>query len=435
MVASKPASGDREVGGLSRYARPVASRILLLCAVALAAISCTETFAPNATSTEPSTTTLALASTTPGTPTTPSDRIDSGRLVIIESDGTVAIIEPDGSDRVALTASADESFYMQPVWSPDSTKIAFGEASAGAFAVRVEDVEGGDAVSMPVSSNPFFMYWAPDSERIGILRNGTEGLEFEIADVQARTLESVDSGSPFYFSWSPQGDRVVIHEGANRFEILDLSGGSTSLGDTAAGYLAPQWVPGGILHISGRMLVLTGENRTLELAEVGEQTMFVANSDASLVAFQTLAPREQTVALTQSDQLETNMLTVVDTRSLDVETVDDDPAVGMWWSPDGRSLLVLSLSGDGSSVSARVWSARGGLVDYATYRPSSTQVRDVFPFYPQYAQAMTFWAPDSSGFALAGEIDGLSGVWTQTLGDPEPDLVSDGHWVAWSPVG
>jgi hypothetical protein len=265
-----------------------------------------------------------------------------------------------------------------------------------------------------------------------VLHNGAQGLDFEIADVAAGTSEVIDSGSPFYFSWGEDSDRVVVHVGPNRFELLDLEGESTSLGETSAGYLAPQWIPQGVLHVVDDNLVLRRDREPVVLAEAGEQTMFVANTAGSLVAFQSLAPRSQTVSMVQQSPVQDNTVAVVDVRSLEIEIVDTEPVVGMWWSPNGRSLLLITPTFDGSSVTAKVWTDGAGLTEYATYAPSAIQVRDVFPFFPQYAQSMTFWSPDSSGFALAGEIEGESGIWVQSLGDAAPVRVSDGLWVAWS---
>ena len=410
-----------------RYARTVLPRPILVSAMILVTVACTNPSGDSATSTERTTSTIQT--TTSALKTT----LDVGRLAIIENDGTIALLDPGGSGRVAITDPAGESIYTQPIWSPDSTQVAFGQLSDDGFAVRVEAADGVESVSIPVSNNPFFMHWSPDSKRIGVLHNGTEGLDFEIADVAAGTMEVLDTGSPFYFSWSQQSDRVVVHVGLDRFEILDLAGSSTPLGDTADGYLAPQWLPQGILHVvDGRLVIRREGAEPLELADVGEQTMFVANADGSLVAFQSLAPRAQTVSLVQSNGVEDNTVAIVDTRSLSVELVDTDPAIGMWWSPDGRSLLLLTPALDGPSVTAKVWSAGRGLVEYVDYQPSPLQARDVFPFFPQYAQSMTFWAPDSTGFALAGEIGGQTGIWIQALGDSDPVLVSDGLWVTWS---
>lgn len=381
---------------------------------------------------DPSTSTESATTTTQTTESVPDVVVEAGRLAIIEDDGTIAILDPDGSNRVAITEPAGELIYTQPIWSPDSTRIAFGQLSEDGFALRVEGLGGAERLSIPVSNNPFFMHWSPDSQKIGVLHNGAQGLDFEMVDVAAGTIDLLGAGSPFYFSWSEDSDRVAVHVGPNRFEILDLQGNVMSLGETSGGYLAPQWLPQGILHVVDDQLVFRRDGEPLVLVDVGEQTMFVANPDASFVALQSLAPRVQTVSMVQEGPMQDNVVAVVDTRSLEVEVVDTEPVVGMWWSPDGRSLLLLTPTSDGSSVMAKVWTEDDGLVEYVNYVPSALHVRDVFPFFPQYAQSMTFWSPDSSGFALVGEIDGETGIWIQALGGSDPVLVSDGLWAAWS---
>jgi TolB protein len=61
-------------------------------------------------------------------------------------------------------------------------------------------------------------------------------------------------------------------------------------------------------------------------------------------------------------------------------------------------------------------------------------LQDTFPFFPQYAQSISFWSPDSSAFAFAGLVDGDDGIWVQHLDEDAPTMVSDGVWVAWSPA-
>lgn len=282
-----------------------------------------------------------------------------------------------------------------------------------------------------MASLPFYMNWAPDGERIGVLHNGLEGLDFQVVDVSEGTSSLVDRGNPFYFSWSPDSDRVAIHEGPDRFEALDLEGGGEALGQTDPGYLVPQWLPEGILHISDGMLVVEGADRT-ELAEVAVQTFFVANPQGTKAAVMSLGEGGVSVALEEPPALTPNTVSVVDLASGEIEVADSDPAVGFWWSPDGRSLLMLTPSGQGGELVPKVWTAGGTLTEFASYDPSPLVVRDLIPFFPQYAQSMTFWAPDSSGFALAGSIDDETGIWVQALGASEPELITDGLWVAWS---
>lgn len=359
-------------------------------------------------------------------------QVDAGRLAVVEADGTVAVVEPDGSGRVVVADPADGVTFTQPIWSPDSRRVSYGEISGEGFVIHIDTMDDDALVSIPVSNSPFFMYWSPDGESIGVLHNGSQGLDFELVDVSEGSISVVDTGSPFYFSWSPDSDRVVIHEGAGRFEAVDLAGERSSLGETDAGYLVPQWLPQGILHVVDGRLVIAGDGGTEVLADVGEQTMFVANSQGSQVAVQTLGPPEQTVSLAQTDSLRPNVVVVIDTATREARVVDTDPVVGLWWSPDGASLLLLTPITDGSALMAKVWSEDEGLVEYSRYRPSPIQARDLLPFFPQYAQSMTFWAPDSSGFAIAGEVGGEIGIWVHQLGVVEPVKVSDGLWVAWS---
>jgi hypothetical protein len=64
--------------------------------------------------------------------------------------------------------------------------------------------------------------------------------------------------------------------------------------------------------------------------------------------------------------------------------------------------------------------------------PPVSFFRDVLQFFDQYAQSLELWAPDSSAVALAGAIDGESGIWVIPVDGSDPRLVSEGTWVAWS---
>lgn len=378
----------------------------------------------SATATTHSTTTTVVAV---------PELVEAGRLVVLGSDGNVAVVEPDGSASRQVTSDAGDVVYGQPIWSPDSTALAFSQISEEGAAVRIDDVDGGSSAIVPMSSLPFYMNWSPDGEAIGVLHNGVEGLDFQVVDVSEGTSSLVDRGTPFYFSWSPDSSSVVIHEGADRFQALALDGSDEDLGDTDPGYLVPQWLSSGVLHISDGMLVIDeGENRT-QLAGVDEQTFFVANDQGTRVAVLSLGEASGlSVAAGESTPVTPNTVSVVDIATGEVDVVDRSPAIGFWWSPDGESLLMLTPTGDGQEVVTKVWTAGGSLVDYSSYDLSPLLVRDLIPFFPQYAQSMTFWAPDSSGFAMAGAIDGEVGVWVQSLGAAEPRLVADGLWVAWS---
>jgi hypothetical protein len=113
--------------------------------------------------------------------------------------------------------------------------------------------------------------------------------------------------------------------------------------------------------------------------------------------------------------------------------VSDEPALGFFWSPDGDSLLILIADLAAHTLKTRVWDIETGITDYFEYIPIATIVQNMLPFFPQYAQSMSLWAADSSAFAVAGQSEGSTGIWVQSIAGGEPRLVADGSWVAWSP--
>jgi Tol biopolymer transport system component len=59
-------------------------------------------------------------------------------------------------------------------------------------------------------------------------------------------------------------------------------------------------------------------------------------------------------------------------------------------------------------------------------------LRDLVPFFDQYAQSMTLWSPDGTAFAFPAAVNGEAGIWRQDLSGGDPIRVAGGSWVAWS---
>ena len=384
--------------------------------------------------TSPRTDTTQMGPTSNVTQTTVSR--SPGRLVVLDSSGNVVVMESDGSERAEITDDAGETIiYTQPIWSPVSGRLAWGQVTQDGFAVRIESVADSEPALLPVSNLPFYMSWSPDGGLLGVLHNGSNGLDLEMVDVSAGTSTVIDKGAPLYFSWSPAGGQMVTHIGENRFETLQPDGTSTPRGSTDASYLAPQWTPNGIFHVAdGNLVVEADEGGRTVLAAVEGLALFVANPEGNRVALQwsTGQPPDLTASLFDVPIPWTDVVVVVDIATEKASVVGRDPAVGFFWSPNGESLLILEATASSEALFPRVWNVDGKTVDYPRYVAPGAVVRDLLPFFPQYAQSVSFWAPDSSAFAFAGEIDGEQGIWVQELDEPGPELVSDGFWVAWS---
>lgn len=380
---------------------------------------------------------LILASCTASSdPATTVEEPRPSRLAVIDGDGNVVVMQGDGSSRVevAETGAEDPRVYAQPIWSPDGSLLSWAQATRTGFAYVIQPPDGGPPTEISMSAFPFYAYWSPSGDRIGLLRNGQDEVVLELADVIAGRTSIVDADAPYYFSWSPEGDELIAHAGADLLVSRDADGTETAQRSTGSGYLAPQWVADGVIHVDEGQLVLTdddGESATL--ARVTGLTIFVANAEGTRVALQSLTQEDGlSVALAQTSTIPTNSVQVLDIVSGGLTQVIDRPAAGLFWSPDGNSLLVVAPDESRGSLTASVWDGET-LQDYATYVPSSAQVRDLFPFFSQYAQSLSFWSADSSAFVLVGEIEDESGVWVQTLGEPELVRVSSGSWAAWSP--
>ena len=383
-------------------------------------------------------TTTVSTTTTTLPPIEPEDTelTGPGRLVILDGLGNIVVMDPDGSNRTEITSDAGvDALYIQPIWSPDGTNLAWGEVRAEGFSVGIGSPDATETLSLEVANPPFYMYWSPDGALLALLRNGETGIDFELVDLADNSVSVVDSGQPYYFSWSPSGDQVVTHVDSDRFELLDLDGTRTALGTTDAGYLAPQWTLAGIFHVADGNLVLEGEDgRRQALTEVSGLTTFVANPEGTHVALQlTRAGGAQSVSFREATSIPINATVVIEVDTLRVDTVTRQPPIGFFWSPDGESLLVMAIHPERDRLIPMVWHVGGTRQDFDTFIPPPTRLRDLFPFFPQYAQSMSFWAADSSAFAFAGLIGGQSGVWVQELEEDSARRVSAGSWVAWSP--
>jgi hypothetical protein len=389
----------------------------------------------------------STASTSPGeiaassTEALPTDVADlPGRLVIVDDDGNVVIVEPDGSNPIALTDDGGEAAgYRQPSFSPVSGTVVWSEINAEGSGLGWSDEEGVRA-PVPMAAPPFFIFWSPDGSGIGVLHNSPTGtIDFELVDVGEVTSEVVAQGSPFYFSWSPDSSQVAAHVQGDLLGTIDLAGEGSDLGATASGYQAPHWIPGGILHLAEEGLELRqpgGEGRIV--ATVPGPVSFVANRRGTHVAIQSFVDEEDAppgvdVAISETPSIPGNEVVVLDVESGEMSQVLDSPSIGLFWSPDGESLLVLSPAEGAPELGVLLW-REGEVIEVSRITPHPSLITDVLRFFDQYGQSLLLWSPDSAAFALPGAIDDEPGIWVHLVTGGEPVNVADGSWVAWSGV-
>ena len=370
----------------------------------------------------------------------PTDVSDlPGRLVVVDDNGNVVTMNPDGSDPAAITDDGGNAAgYRQPAFSPAADTLAWSEINADGSGLGSSDPRGEGRVSVPMTAPPFYLFWSPDGNGIGVLHNSVQGtIEFEMVDVGATSSEVVAQGSPFYFSWSPDSSQVAAHVQSEFFGTIALDGEGVDLGATAPGYQAPHWIPAGILHLSADGLELRqveGEARLL--ATVPGPIAFVANRQGTRVAVQSFveeeAPPGLNAAITETPAIPSNTVVVIDIESGEMSEVVASTSIGLFWSPDGESLLLLKPDeGGAAELATMVWRA-GSTTELSTMSPDQAFVADVLRFFDQYGQSLQLWSPDSAAFALPGAIDSDPGIWVHPVAGGDPVNVHDGSWVSWS---
>ncbi|HJQ91828.1 MAG TPA: hypothetical protein VJ950_08975, partial [Acidimicrobiia bacterium] len=341
-----------------------------------------------------------------------------GRLVVVDDDGNIVTMEPDGSASTNITQDGGEAAgYRQPAFSPVSDTVVWSEINAEGSGLGSSDGQGENRISVPMAAPPFYMFWSPDGNGIGVLHNSAAGaIEFEVVDVGATTSEVLAEGSSFYFSWSPDSSQVAAHARPEFFGTIGLDGESSDLGATAPGYQAPHWIPAGILHLAEAGLELRqtgGESRLLATAP--GPVAFVANRQGTSVAVQSFVEEETppgvNAAVTETPAIPSNTVVVIDVDSGEMSEVVGAASLGLFWSPDGESLLVLTPDeGGAAELATTVWRA-GETTELSTISPNPTFVGDVLRFFDQYGQSLQLWSPDSAAFALPGAIDDDPGIW------------------------
>lgn len=440
-LRARAGASDPMVGRLGAQARDGARvrarrRFSVMAAMVLIVAACSGDGGAETTSTTTSSATATSTTTTTST-SPPALAPDVDRLVVLDGRNRVVTLARDGSETTVLSRDGEVPF--QPVWSPDAADIAYSDrSSAPAFVVVGADGESRRSVSNVTPS--FYFFWSPDGARLGSLRNGALGIAFEVIDVQDDSVEvsQVDNGQPFYFSWSPDGDRAVAHVGADRLDLLDGAGGTEPLGASPGAFQAPQWTPSGIYAAirrgGGQEIVrIDAAGTTESIVSAEGSVIFSASPGGNLIAAQTFVAGEGGVSVALlADPLPPNRLHVIDVAAGSVTPVLDRPAAGFFWSPVLDRLLVLESTDEAGVAQWSVWDD-GALTDGPRFRPAPQWIAEFLPFYDQYNQSVSLWAPDASAYAFPGAIDGEAGIFVALPGGGEPQRVSDGSWVAWSP--
>ncbi len=401
---------------------------------------------PTATSV-PATPTTAPASTVATTTTTQLESVDfeapveldgiPGRIAV--SGDATFVVDATGQGRVDIT---DASANSQPTWSPDGTTIAFAALIDGAPVVGLTQ-PGGDTSFASAPFLPFYFHWSPDSSTLAFLGNGPSGfVELGLLAPTESSGRGVDAATPYYFDWSPDSDRLFSHAGPGQTRLVYADGEVEDVGNNAGLYQAPQWTDAGVLQLIAVPAAISARGLRLR-RQANDQSIVLGPPTGEferLVAIEALGAFDSNghdVAFTDTanaSPIIRGPLKVVSNG--EIIAVTDESVIAFEWSPDGRRLLFLEVTGDGTTPQARwvVWE-RGERVAFDPFTPSLASVSTYFPFWDQYARSLTLWSPDGQAFVYAA-VDtetGVSSVFVQPVRTgAAPAELGPGEWASWS---
>jgi len=388
---------------------------------------------------------------TPATATTIDPTLaSSNRLLVQGLDGNLFTINPDGTERFALTTDAGNTrVYNQATWSSSGERIGWTrleQKTAGVQSALVTSrADGSDRTEATTPFAPFYLYWSPDDSKLAYLSNwaGEQGptIALQVLDLAAGGEQTVamGTGQPFYFSWSPSSDQMITHVANQQVALLAVPSGDVKvLANEAANFAAPQWNA-----TDNQLLFVTNEDNIPQLVLTdanGENSEFVTNlSREDAISFSLNHTGTQLAYIETSDQIGFNSfgpLFLYDLEKEEFTQLGDAPVLAFFWSPDGQSLFFLSAEAEPGRAWLRINVWDGAEVRrYDRFIPSAIYLRDYLRFADQYMQSMRFWSPDSSTIVYTGQTEsGQRGIWVQAVKEETPaQFVTDGLFASWSP--
>lgn len=383
------------------------------------------------------------------------------RLAIVNNDGVIITMNPDGSDSRTLTPP--RQIFQFPAWSPDGAYLAaIGTSRSETAVYLLTDSEDSTPHALYTSADeaPFYLYWSPDSHHLSFLAsNLSDGMALHLADIEADESHVFMTGVPFYWHWTADSRQLLIHAGgAGRTAQFSLVDATAKISQTPANIASPGDFQSPGISANGRYWAYATQNGKINITDTETDTTqtFAAGGTVAL----SWSPSEDRLAFINSATSRNTFygpLRLMDAVTGEVTQLTRDIVIAFFWSPDGRSIAYLTPAGHNSNDDtnamassrqtlgkpARQFSApeldlivldatTGQGLHLLKFEPSFSFITQFIPFFDQYALSHRLWSPDSSSLVLPLRDETGNQIAIVPAHGGQPRFIGEGEMAFWS---
>jgi TolB protein len=296
----------------------------------------------------------------------------SGNIALINLEGDLEVIAPDGEGRRRITAG--DRFFQFPAWSPDASRIAAigrNRLKSGVFVFDSDSFGPSDpgpeqTVFESARNFPIYLYWSPDSQHVSFIamRGGDQSMGLHLASVDKSAIKDgveprlITTGQPCFWEWTADGQRIIAHIGGwdERGARLTMINPFERGADAKSSIARPGLFQAPGIARSGRYRAFgqwTRKNDAELLVEEIDGDGRITISHKGVAAMSWSPTRDHLAFISPPGPVRTyyGPLKLVDAVSGDVEVIGDDVVLAFFWSPDGDKIAYFTVSQIADAVS------------------------------------------------------------------------------------
>jgi TolB protein len=374
------------------------------------------------------------------------------RIAFIDSEGQLGTISPDGSDLRMLTD--DERNYHFPAWAPDSPTVA----------VIGSDLEGGGLYATADQANaelrqlyahpergPVYHFWSPDGDSLSFIAPDRQGIALHLVPedgIGGSRIVSIGSTS-FFWDWMPDSEGVLIHTGftgdpnaQTRLAIIPIQGESQETEVKGPGFFqAPSVAFDGKYYAFASVDPIGIRWLTVHLTSNGFTQWLQPHLGVAAIGW---SPTDLQLAYISPPDNRPSFygsLKLYDLAQDDLRELVDRTVLAFFWAPDGRSIAYITLENfergaERNLVELGLWVVNpddGQGRQLMSFQPTDVFADELLPFFDNYAQSHSIWAPDSHAVVIPTmDDDGRDQIVVVPMDGGEPLTIIEGVSASWS---